>query len=247
MKKTQTLLIDGDWLAFWHTITNEYPCDWGNDLWTLHGHVDTAIQSTKAFLADLMDELKAKEIRVALSDETNWRKRLLPSYKENRKKQRKPLLYPALRGWLTEAYKAVKLPTLEADDVLGIWATEDTKHSFIIVGEDKDFRQIPCKHYNPHKPEEGVLEVSKEEADWWHMFQTLTGDQTDGYSGLQGCGPKSAEKVLGDKNSKNLWEKVVTAYEKGGFDKSEALLQARVSRILRKGEYEKEEVKLWHP
>ena len=101
MKKTQTLLIDGDWLAFWHTITNEYPCDWGNDLWTLHGHVDTAIQSTKAFLADLMDELKAKEIRVALSDETNWRKRLLPSYKENRKKQRKPLLYPTLRGWLT--------------------------------------------------------------------------------------------------------------------------------------------------
>ena len=58
MKKTQTLLIDGDWLAFWHTITNEYPCDWGNDLWTLHGHVDTAIQSTKAFLADLMDEKK---------------------------------------------------------------------------------------------------------------------------------------------------------------------------------------------
>jgi DNA polymerase-1 len=246
MKKTQ-LLIDGDWLAFWHTITNEYPCDWGDHLWTLHGHTDTAMQTTKAFIEDLKIQLNAQEVRIALSDDTNWRKRLLPTYKENRKKQRKPLLYPVIRNWLAEEYKAVKMPTLEADDILGIWATEKSKFTSIIVGEDKDFKQIPCKHYNPHKAEEGVQEVTQDDADWWHLFQALTGDQTDGYTGLQGCGPKTAEKILGAKGSKDLWKKVLNAYVDEGFGEEEALIQARVSRILRNGEYENNEVKLWHP
>lgn len=247
MKNTKnTLLIDGDWLAFWHTITNEYPCDWGNDMWTLHGDVKTATQTITAFIAELKEELKADTIKVALSDSTNWRKRILPTYKESRKKIRKPLLYPKVREWLVAEYKAEMQPTLEADDLLGIWATElDGKA--IVVGEDKDFKQLPAKHYNPHKAEEGVIEVNKDQADWWHLFQALTGDQTDGYTGLVGCGPKTAEKILGPVGSKGLWEKVLKAYVKEGVPESEALVQARVSRILRKGEYKNNEVILWQP
>jgi hypothetical protein len=45
----------------------------------------------------------------------------------------------------------------------------------------------------------------------------------------------------------DLWKIVVGLYKEKGFSEKEALQQARVARILRHGEYNKEtgEVKLW--
>ena len=77
-------------------------------------------------------------------------------------------------------------------------------------------------------------------------IQTLTGDVTDGYAGLKGVGPKSAEKILG---ARPTWDAVVAAYQKQELTEDYALTQARLARILRSSDWddEKQSVILWEP
>jgi DNA polymerase-1 len=72
--------------------------------------------------------------------------------------------------------------------------------------------------------------TSLEEADKHFLMQCLTGDLTDGYSGLKGYGPKTAEKLLGQRPA---WSLVEKAYLDAGLTKEDALTQARLARILR--------------
>ena len=61
---------------------------------------------------------------------------------------------------------------------------------------------------------------------------------------------KTAEKILGDAESLDeMWDKVVATYEKKKKTYADALLAARLTRILREGEYNyvTGEVKLWEP
>ena len=92
--------------------------------------------------------------------------------------------------------------------------------------------------------------VSETEADWWHMYQTLCGDTTDGYAGLPGCGPKKAEKVIGtvDEPAPD-WAAVAAAFTAKSLSEEDALVQARVARICRASDYDfkNKEVILWTP
>ena len=118
---------------------------------------------------------------------------------------------------------------------------------------DKDLRQVPGLHINyQHARDNGNWEpetVTEEAANRFHMFQTLTGDAVDGYKGLPGCGPKGAEKILGDVTGDLMWSLVLQAYEKAGLTLEDALIQTRVARILRHGDYDyaRKEVILWSP
>ena len=67
------------------------------------------------------------------------------------------------------------------------------------------------------------------------MYQTLTGDSTDGYSGCPSVGDKTARKILGDNPT---WGDVISAYEKRGLTEQDAMVQARVARILRFKDYD---------
>jgi DNA polymerase-1 len=82
------------------------------------------------------------------------------------------------------------------------------------------------------------------------MTQTLTGDVVDGYTGLAGCGPKTAEKILDGCNSPTeMWAAVVEAYAKKNLSENVALVQARVARICRNTEFDFNtgKVVLWTP
>lgn len=146
-----------------------------------------------------------------------------------------------------DKYKAVIMDGLEADDVLGILSTEPSNEERIIVSIDKDLLQIPGKISKDGMTFE---EISEDEANYWHMMQTLTGDSTDGYSGCPKVGVKTAQKILGDHIQVpilDLWMRVLAAYAKVGYSTDEALAQARVARILRHNDYNKETggIKLW--
>ena len=151
-------------------------------------------------------------------------------------------------------YKIYEKPQLEADDVIGIIATSDKiiKGDKVVWSLDKDFKTIPCKFHRakPNGKDESI-NVSKEEADWWFMYQTLIGDKVDGYDGCKGVGDKTAKKLLGEIGEKSLeemWEIVKTTYEKAGFTEEDALLNARMARILRAEDYDfkKKEAILWN-
>ena len=88
--------------------------------------------------------------------------------------------------------------------------------------------------------------IPEEEADKNFLMQTLTGDPVDGYSGCPKIGAVNAARIM-DKDCS--WNAVVAAFEKQGLTAHDALIQARVARILRAGDYDfkKKEVKLWTP
>lgn len=246
-----TLIIDADYLAYRYAYANESSVDWGDgvvsheaDLTAAENEINTLITRwQEGFYADVV---------LALSDpEHNWRKDVLPTYKDHRDESRRPAMWQAVRDFLQETWKCYLKPTLEGDDVCGILATSKTiiPGKKIVVGVDKDLLQVPSRLFNPVK---GTRHIIKEEqADHFHMMQTLTGDPSDGYKGCPQVGPKRAEAVLGvcAGMTKCWWPVVVQTYEKAGLTEEDALVQARVARICRNTDYnfKKKEVKLWLP
>lgn len=245
----RTLLIDGDIVLYEVTIACEEAIHWGDDVWTLHSDMMEAKERFDCWISKMKDKLNADKVIIAVSGEDNWRKDVLPTYKANRKKKRKPLVFPQLKKYCIDVYRTYVKQNLEADDVLGLLAGKPglarIKGEKIIVTIDKDLKTIPGLHYNPMKPELGVIEVSEEQADYNHLLQSLTGDPVDGYSGCPGVGPVTAGRVL----QYPCWGAVLEAYESAGLNEELALVQARVARILRWGEYnlKTEEVLLWNP
>lgn len=238
-------LIDADILAYQAASSAEQATDWGDGLWTLHCFEREAIVSFESLIRRIETATEATKVVLCFSDKMNWRKSILPTYKSNRSGVRKPMLLRYLRDYAGLHYYVREIPTLEGDDVIGLNATGMLAEHTVICSLDKDLKTIPGYHYNFGKEE--FFKVTKEEADHWHMVQTLTGDTTDGYSGCPGIGPKTADKILSGDGT--MWEKVVKAYAKAGLGEEEALTQARVARILRYDDYdfENNQVKLWTP
>jgi DNA polymerase-1 len=112
----------------------------------------------------------------------------------------------------------------------------------IIISEDKDMLTIPGKLYRGGE----LLTIAPDQAQYYHMFQTLTGDPTDGYAGCPGIGPKTAEKIL-QGAPEAYWGVVLQAYEKAGLTADDALLNARMAYILQHHNYNNGEIKLWEP
>jgi len=189
-----------------------------------------------------------------------------PTYKMHRKADRKPLCFPDLKDKLKAEYKCVYFDGLEADDVMGILATKPGPDHRIVISRDKDLRGIPGKLWTGTE----FLNISAADADYWHLYQTLVGDASDGYKGCPGIGPKKAEAILGAApvcvDGHDLcntgcdrgrcpycftppWPRVVEAFIKAGLTEADALRQARLARILRWSDWdsEKKEPILWTP
>lgn len=264
---TRTVLIDGDVIAYQAAAVNEHPVDFGNGIWLLHTVEDEAKRTADLMLANIMDATSAREIVIALSDRKNWRKEILPTYKEHRSVVRSPLCRPLMHRYLAEEYRSYTKPGLEGDDVLGILAT----HPTIIPGEkviatiDKDLQTIPGLIYRWGK-DTAPRRITEAQADLYHLCQSLAGDATDGYSGCPGIGMDSALKILTAephivepyehtfKSGKRAghtevrwrvkdgeyseWETICSYFSKAGLGEEEALTQARVARICRHTEYD---------
>jgi DNA polymerase-1 len=254
-----TLLVDGDLLVYRIAAANEEATEWENDVWTLHSDARACCEQFDGEIRKLVEDLEATKVIVAFSapKATRFREKLMGSYKGNRS-TRKPVAYGAIVKYVEEAYHTRCWPGLEADDVLGIMATEDctirlsdrlkTTEERTIVSDDKDLLTIPGQLYRDGQ----LMYIDENDANWQWMYQTLTGDTTDGYKGCPGVGPKGAERILSQITDLDLlWSAVVAAYHKAGFGVEEALLNARMARILRDGDYTYEgtnyDVKLWEP
>ena len=232
----RTIIVDGDIVAYKSAIQSEVDTHWGNGFWTLHAEETQGKYLVASEIEDLKEKLNADKVIVTLTDKNNFRKDVLPTYKDNRKQKRKPILLSPLRKFLIEEYNAVIYPNLEADDVMGILATKPSRgERKIICSIDKDLRQIPGHLYDG----DSLTKHSKKHCDWWHMIQTLTGDAVDGFSGCPTVGKVTAQKILNDKNMplKKMWQLVVKTYEKHGLFEHDAFQQARVAKILRHGDY----------
>lgn len=251
MKQPRILLIDGDVYAYQAASGTESSVTFDGVNYTRTGSLPDAITAFEDKIQSLCNRLKADSYIIALTDGENFRKEILPTYKGNRDPANKPVVLSALKDHILATHKTYQRPGLEADDVLGILATSQKilpESRCIIVSVDKDMLTIPGEFWN--SKQEKRFSSTEEEADRRHMIQTLTGDVTDGYSGCPGIGPKKAERLLeGLTGYAAMWPVVVKAFEKAGLTEEDALVQARVARILRVQDYDfkKKEVKLWEP
>ena len=246
-------LIDGDVLVYRAAFAVEKAIDWGDGMHTLSADEDTAKQAIDGFIEEILSDLGTQEYHMALTchETVNFRKTFFPQYKENRKTLRKPLVWKFLREYLVEEYDAKTKPNIEADDILGIWATKawPGNPKRVIASVDKDMRSIPCSYWNMKK--KVMEEIDEKQADYNFMLQTLVGDSTDNYPGCQGIGQKKASSILTNATVQNapLWASVITAFKRAGFGEEFALTQARCARILRASDYDfgTGQPKLWEP
>jgi len=243
--KYTTIAVDADLAVYRIGHACQEVFDDPECAWLYHyGNKEAAAVAIQANHADLLRRYgKDATIVYCLSDEDNFRKDVLDSYKGNRSdRTRRPLLFQWIRNYLVENYAVECWPNLEADDVVGILITRDSKTLGVSI--DKDFLTVPGPVANPMKDWQ-VIHPTEEEADRTLLVQTLTGDATDNYKGCPGVGPVGAEKVLVE----GTWDEVVAAFEKKGLTAEDALVNGRCARILRHGEYsfDTNEVKLWNP
>jgi hypothetical protein len=160
--------------------------------------VENALQAVNTTLKWIYERYKGAEFKCFLTGKGNYRAEIstIQPYKGDRSEFAKPRHYAAIRQHLIKQYGAVVIDGMEADDEIGIQATEAAEEGKepIIVTIDKDLDQIPCKHYNWVKQEE--YSVTDEEAYRNFFGQLLTGDRVDFVPGIAGVGPVGAGKIL---------------------------------------------------
>lgn len=241
-----TLLIDADWLIYSACSVCECDIRWDEWMHTLHleeGDVKDFITTRVEYWQQLT---KHDKVVMCFSDYPTFRHIAEPTYKANRIGKRKPLGLRDIRIWVERNYESRSCIGLEADDVMGLLATGHKYDDPIMVSIDKDMRTVPGRLLAGDNIEFTTIP----EANRAWMMQALTGDASDGYSGLKGCGPVKAEKILdGARDLPAMWELVVAAYKKAGLGFSDAIHNARLARILRHGDYDfsSSEVKMWDP
>lgn len=244
------LLIDGDIYIYRACAATEKLVDFDGDNCFMLGSLSEAKEIFAETMNSFLGEFETKEYIIALSDKENFRKDILPTYKANRKNKPKPVQYNFLREWVEDEYKTMCRPKLEGDDILGILATSPViikNPNKIIISLDKDMKTLPARYYDSGKEER--KRITEQEANYNHMLQTLTGDTADNYKGLQGVGKVGAEKIINkDMTYQEMWQAVLSAYREKGFTEKDALIQARVARILRYYDYDykRKAVIYWH-
>jgi len=235
------LLIDCDFVVYKCCAAAETEIDFGDDVIVVTSTFKDAYSCVKRELNRIANKFGSfDEMILFFSDSKNFRKYIQADYKGHRNRK-KPCAYRRVINKLSEEYSVIRMPTLEADDAMGIYATKHTGN--IIVSPDKDMKQIPGMLWNF---KESTL-IKPEEGAKWHLIQSMAGDNTDGYSGVPGIGVKRAAALFEEKGYS--WKTVVNAFKEKGLSEDIALENARLARILTTEDYdhEKREPVLWNP
>jgi DNA polymerase-1 len=225
------LLVDADYIVYKGCAGAEDEIDWGDDVITVTSKFSEALKFVERDLNNIKNEFMwdTPEMVLFFSDSKNFRKKIYPDYKGHRNRK-KPCGYKRVITELGKTYQVIKMPELEADDAMGIYATANPGN--IICSPDKDMRQIPGKLYDMKE----TVTIDPVEGAKWHLIQTLAGDQTDGYSGVPGIGIKRAIALFEDTGY--TWQTVVDAFASKGLDEDVALMNARLARILTCDDYD---------
>ena len=225
------LLIDADFIVYKSCAAAETEIDWGDDVILVTSRFSDAMKATEREIRKLKNFFMwdIPEVILFFSDSTNFRKEILPEYKGHRNRK-KPCGYKRVINALKQTYEVIIMPTLEADDSMGIYSTKNPGNT--ICSPDKDMRQIPGNLFNM----DDFTLIEPNEGAKWHLIQSMAGDQTDGYAGIPGVGIKRAETIFETKGYS--WKTVVEAFEEKGMTENDALVNARLARILTVKDYD---------
>jgi len=225
------LLVDADYIVYKSCAGAEEDINWGDDVIMVVSKFSEAMKNVQRDLTRIKQEFMwdTPEMVLFFSDSKNFRKKIYPDYKGHRNRK-KPCGYRRVISALSDLYEVIRIPELEADDAMGIYATEHPGN--VIVSPDKDMRQIPGRLYNMNES----FTITPEEGYQWHLIQTMAGDQTDGYSGCPGIGIKRAVALFDEHGY--TWDTVVKTFKAKDMTEEDALINARLAKILTTNEYD---------
>jgi DNA polymerase-1 len=194
--------------------------------------LNIALYRIDELLDNILNKTGATSYRAFLTGPNNFRKQIYPEYKANRVSP-KPKHLRDLQDYSLEKLSAEFAPeSLEADDALAIYQTEDT----IICSLDKDLLQVAGKHFSWEINGKGWSRpdtfLEQTELEGYRLFykQCLKGDTSDNVKGIEGLGEKKATKLLADCSSDiEMFNQVRDLY--GNDD--EFIMNASVLWILR--------------
>ena len=232
-----SLLIDADYLAYKSCAACEDEVDFGNDVIVVTSRFNEVLDRFHRELMSIAECMGMfDDFILFFSSPTNFRKTIDPDYKGHRNRK-KPCGYKRLLNWCGDNYITIMIDGLEADDALGIYATDpvEAEANHILVSPDKDMRQIPGLLFDLTNP---VTEITKEEGDRWHLIQAMSGDQTDGYAGVPSIGIKRADALLNTHGCK--WKTVLDAFLDKDMAEEDALRNARLAKILQYNDFDHE-------
>lgn len=175
-----------------------------------------ALQSVKTFINKTCEDLDLNpefDLEVFLSDGRNYRHDIAVTrpYKGNRKADHRPTYEKEIRNYIRENFDTYVAENEEADDLMGIRATELGPDECMIITLDKDLDMIPGYHYNWVK--QVGYTISEDAAMKNFHIQVMTGDSTDNIPGLPMIGPAKALKALhGAEKLDEQLEEVVRMY-----------------------------------
>ncbi|NLS44915.1 MAG: exonuclease [Firmicutes bacterium] len=251
------LLIDADILvcqfayAYEASLGRDVTND--NDSSVDMADAEWAIKGFHSAVERMIDETETENAILCFTGSDNFRYSVLPTYKSNRRGKPRPVLLDILVEQAWDMWDCRMVDCLEADDVMGIMATK-FPGEYIIATIDKDLNQIPGIHHHWNNGQ--TKRITRREADYWFYFQVLTGDPSDGYRGCPGIGVVRAERILGQFSRRDAedrigygWDTIVRTFESRGLTEEDALIQARLARILRVDDYDFKSQRpvLWSP
>ena len=235
------LLIDADFTVYKCCAAAETEIDFGDDVIVVTSKFSEAYACVMREIKKIQRHFGSfDDIILFFSSSNNFRKKIQADYKGHRNRK-KPCAYKRVINKLKTEFEVITMPTLEADDAMGIYATQHPGN--IIVSPDKDMRQIPGMLYNLDES----FTIIKSEGAKWHLVQSAAGDNTDGYSGIPGIGIKRATQMFEEKGWS--WKTLREAFKEKGLSEDVALMNARLAKILTTDDYdhEKGEPVLWNP
>ena len=257
--KNRIALIDGEILCYHAVTSREFLLETEEEGEIFHVLAFDQCKDDLALrIKTILKETSSNSCTLFFGGMENFRKKIEPSYKANRSPY-KPMGYNKLVDWCRCEYDTYTTNRIEADDALGIWHTNPASLAeTIIVSNDKDMRTIPGLLYNHTRPEDGIQNITEQQACAFWGYQTLVGDTADGYKGCPGVGPKGAQAILdrfnkskltGKRLQKAVFNQVCSFFLEANLTKKDALVQARLARILHHGEYnlKTSTPKLWTP
>lgn len=193
-------LIDGDLVA--------YPCAASCKE---EDPLDVALFRCDKLIREILEASDCEEYNIFLSTKSNFRYKINPEYKANRKDTEPPQWLQQCKEYLITEWHAKVKENYEADDLLGINQTPDT----VLCSFDKDLLMIPGKHFNWKKQQYGDMTHVTQEDGLVHFYtQMLVGDTTDNVIGIAGLGPVKSRKYLSSaQDEQDLFDLVYNKYD----------------------------------
>lgn len=187
---------------------------------------DIAFYRMDVLIQQILEATDAVSYTLYLTGKNNFRKKINPEYKANRKDTVPPIYLQECRKYLVDNHSAVMSDGCEADDMLGIAQGSET----ILCSLDKDLRMITGTHYNWVKVDCDY--VNQQDALRHFYKQMLIGDKSDNIFGVDKIGPVKAGKLIDPLDDEQDMFDVV--YSKYNNDAQRFVMNANCLWIWRK-------------